>query len=123
MNASVPAARVPADATGTEADTDMARHAGEAAALLRSMANEQRLLVLCHLAGGEKSVGELLRCVDLSQSALSQHLAILRAAGFVTTRRQAQHVFYALADGPARQVMQTLHALYCAPGPAAEGRP
>jgi len=123
MNASVPATRVLAGAPGTEAATDMARHAGEAAALLRSMANEQRLLVLCHLAGGEKSVGELLRCVDLSQSALSQHLAILREAGFVTTRRQAQHIFYALADGPARQVMQTLHALYCAADAGVQDRP
>ncbi|MFP5373694.1 MAG: ArsR/SmtB family transcription factor [Gammaproteobacteria bacterium] len=92
----------------------MARHAAEAAALLRALANEQRLLVLCHLAGGELSVGQLLGRVALSQSALSQHLAILREGGFVHARRQAQQVFYALADGPARQVMQTLHALYCA---------
>lgn len=91
----------------------MARHAGDAAALLRSLANEQRLLVLCHLAGGELSVGQLLQRVDLSQSALSQHLGILRGAGFVTTRRQAQQVFYSLAEGPAQQVMQTLHAVYC----------
>jgi DNA-binding transcriptional ArsR family regulator len=97
---------------------DMARHAGEAATLLRSMANEQRLLVLCHLTQGELSVGQLLQRIDLSQSALSQHLAILRDAGFVTTRRQAQQVFYALAEGPALQVMQTLHALYCADGDA-----
>lgn len=91
----------------------MARHAGNAAALLRSLANEQRLLVLCHLAGGELSVGQLLQHVELSQSALSQHLAILRDAGFVTTRRRAQQVFYSLAEGPAQQVMHTLHGIYC----------
>src|SRR5690606_21900397 len=91
----------------------MARHAGEAAALLRSLANEQRLLVLCHLAEGELSVGQLLQRVDLSQSALSQHLATLRDAGLVATRRQAQQVFYSLAEGPAQSVMRTLHALYC----------
>lgn len=101
-----------AEAPGFEVDA-MARHAGEAAALLRSLANEQRLLVLCHLAGGELSVGQLLQRLVLSQSALSQHLAILRDAGFVATRRQAQQVFYSLAEGPAQAVMRTLHAVYC----------
>jgi ArsR family transcriptional regulator, virulence genes transcriptional regulator len=116
MNASTHAETAAGNAFPRRDARDMARHAGEAADLLRSLANEQRLLVLCHLAGGELSVGQLLQHVDLSQSALSQHLAILREAGFVTTRRQAQQVFYSLADGPARQVMHTLHALYCRQG-------
>lgn len=103
-------AAIQAPASGIDA---MARHAGQAATLLRSLANEQRLLVLCHLAEGELSVGQLLQRVDLSQSALSQHLAILRDAGMVATRRQAQQVFYSLAEGPAQAVMRTLHALYC----------
>ncbi|MFP7722248.1 ArsR/SmtB family transcription factor [Lysobacter sp. A3-1-A15] len=91
----------------------MQRHAGEAAALLRSLANEQRLMVLCRLVGGELPVGQLLEGTALSQSALSQHLAVLREAGLVSTRRQGQQVFYSLADGPALRVMETLHDIYC----------
>ncbi|WP_345294568.1 metalloregulator ArsR/SmtB family transcription factor [Luteimonas vadosa] len=89
-------------------------HAADAAALLRSMANEQRLLVLCHLVEGELAVGALHARMALSQSALSQHLAVLRAAGLVQARRAGQQVFYSLAPGPGRQVMETLHAVYCA---------
>jgi DNA-binding transcriptional ArsR family regulator len=94
---------------------EMARHADDAAALLKALANEQRLLVLCALVDGPKSVGELNDRVDLSQSALSQHLAVLRSAGIVTTRREAQTIWYALADGPAAAVMAALHASFCAP--------
>lgn len=112
MNASVSRAHATTGSPEQDAAA-MTRHAGEAAALLRSLANEQRLLVLCHLAGGDLSVGQLLQHVDLSQSALSQHLAILRDAGLVTTRRHAQQVFYSLAEGPAQEVMRTLHELYC----------
>ncbi len=102
--------------TARDADlAEMARHADDAAALLKALANEQRLLVLCSLVEGEKSVGELNGRVDLSQSALSQHLAVLRAAGIVTTRREGQTIRYALAAGPATAVMQALHAAYCAP--------
>ncbi len=92
---------------------DMRAHAAQAAALLRSIGNEQRLLVLCHLAEGEHAVGELLSRLELSQSALSQHLAILREAGIVRARRDGLQVFYSLAPGPAESVMQTLHAIYC----------
>ena len=77
------------------------------------MGNEQRLLILCHLVQSELSVGELHSRLALSQSALSQHLAVLREAGFVSTRRVAQTVFYALPQGPVQQLMQTLHAIYC----------
>lgn len=97
------------------ADADqMRRHAADAASLLRSLGNEQRLLVLCRLVEGEHSVGQLLEGNALSQSALSQHLAVLRDAGLVATRRQGQQVFYSLVDGPALRVMQTLHGIYCA---------
>lgn len=92
----------------------MRRHAGEAARLLKALANEKRLLLLCQLVDGECSVGELNDKVDLSQSALSQHLAVLREDGLVTTRREAQTIFYALAEGPAQNVMKTLHEIYCA---------
>ena len=93
----------------------MQRHACDASALLKAMGNEQRLLILCQLVEGDLSVGELGARIKLSQSALSQHLAVLREAGMVQTRRSAQTIFYSLANGPVRQVMQTLHAIYCAP--------
>ena len=88
-------------------------HAREAAELLRALANEQRLLILCNLAASELSVGELNRRVQLSQSALSQHLAVLREAGLVNTRKSGQAVFYSLADGPGGRVVGTLHDIYC----------
>lgn len=96
---------------------EMVKHADDAAVLLKALANEQRLLVLCSLVDGPKSVGELNRSVDLSQSALSQHLAVLREAGVVSTRRDAQTIYYSLADGPAAGVMAALHAWFCAPKP------
>ena len=90
-------------------------HAAEAAALLKALANEQRLQVLCVLLDGPHSVGEINSRVTLSQSALSQHLAVLRDAQVVTTRRQSQTIFYELAPGPANRVMEALYAAYCAP--------
>ena len=86
----------------------------DAANLLKSMSNELRLLILCNLAEGEKSVGELQDLVELSQSALSQHLAVLRRDGLVTTRRSAQSIFYSLASEPAKAIMSTLYAYFCA---------
>lgn len=94
----------------------MRQHAGDAAQLLRALANDKRLMILCLLAEGELSVGELNEQLELSQSALSQHLAILRQDGLVTTRREAQSIRYALADGPAGRIVQTLHAIYCGDG-------
>lgn len=95
----------------------MRRHADDAARLLKALANEKRLLLLCQLVEGECSVGELNTHVELSQPALSQHLAVLREDGLVTTRREAQTIYYALAPGPAQQVLATLHAIYCDPAP------
>lgn len=102
-----------ANAAAANDPADMREHAAAAAALLRSLANEQRLLVLCQLAAGEQSVGALLGQLDLSQSALSQHLAVLREAGLVEARRAGQQVFYAMRPGPAHEVMDTLHGIYC----------
>jgi DNA-binding transcriptional ArsR family regulator len=93
----------------------MREHADAASSLLKALANPQRLRLLCHLAGGELSVGELHRRVDLSQSALSQHLARLRGEGLVATRREAQTIFYRLEPGPAQQVIGVLYDCYCAP--------
>jgi len=91
------------------------KHAGEAAAFLRALANDQRLLMLCCLLEGALSVGAINERVLLSQSALSQHLGILREAGLVTTRRQSQTIYYALAKGPALQIMKVLYSTFCAP--------
>ena len=91
----------------------MRAHATDAAQLLRALANDKRLMLLCLLVEGERSVGELNARVELSQSALSQHLAVLREDGLVTTRREAQTIYYALADGPAQRIIETLHAIYC----------
>ncbi len=90
-------------------------HAGEAAALLKALANDQRLLVLCCLLDGPMSVGEINERVPLSQSALSQHLGVLREAGLVTTIRQSQIVNYSLAQGPALKIMEVLYSAFCAP--------
>ncbi len=87
---------------------------GQASRLLKSLANDKRLLILCHLSETEKSVGELERLVDLSQSALSQHLARLRRDNLVKTRREAQTIFYSIASAEANAVLQTLYELYCA---------
>lgn len=96
--------------------------AGEVAARLAEAANPKRLLILCHLAKreaegtGEASVGELQAQVGLSQSALSQHLARLRAAGMVATRREGQVIHYRLANDETRRLMRALYAAFCAPG-------
>ena len=91
----------------------MQQHACEASNLLKAMGNEQRLLILCQLVGHELSVSDLLARIKLSQSALSQHLAVLREAEMVETRRSAQTIFYSLPPGPVHQLMQTLHDIYC----------
>ena len=96
----------------------MRLHAADASRVLKALANEKRLLLLCQLVEGECSVGDLNARVDLSQSALSQHLAVLRDEGLVTTRREAQTIYYALAEGPAQQILATLHGIYCGPAPA-----
>ncbi|MEY2920986.1 MAG: hypothetical protein RL261_2291 [Pseudomonadota bacterium] len=92
---------------------EMHAHAGEAAGFLKALGNEQRLMILCSLLAGPLSVGELNERVELSQSALSQHLALLREAGLVETRREAQSIFYSLPAGPVTQVMAVLQDIYC----------
>lgn len=94
---------------------EFASKAGEAAALLKALANETRLMVLCTLVGGEHSVSELQDACNLSQSALSQHLARLRDEGLVATRREAQSIYYRLDDPMAASLLATLAALYCPP--------
>lgn len=96
------------------------RHAEAAETLLKAMANRSRLMVLCVLHDGEFSVGELNARIPLSQSALSQHLATLRRAGLVTTRRAAQTVYYRLSDRVASALIAVLHAHFCGQVPVAE---
>jgi ArsR family transcriptional regulator len=91
----------------------MADKAGDAAEMLRALAHGARLRVLCELAGGEKSAGELVESSGLSQSALSQHLAKLREQGLVSTRREAQTIFYRVADPKALRIVKLLTELYC----------
>ncbi|WP_297923378.1 metalloregulator ArsR/SmtB family transcription factor [Metallibacterium sp.] len=93
----------------------MQRNAEDAARLLRALANPQRLRILCLLVGGEMSVGNINARIDLSQSALSQHLAVLREEHLVSTRREAQTIHYALLNGPAQVIIETLHGIYCSP--------
>lgn len=92
---------------------ELARHADEAARLLKALSNPNRLMVLCLLTEGELSVGQLLERIPLSQSALSQHLASLRDDGLVSTRREAQTIFYRLNGDRAARVIRLLHEMYC----------
>ncbi len=89
--------------------------AGEAADFLKSVANDRRLVVLCELAKGERTVSELEAVAGLSQSALSQHLARLRQAGLVKTRRQARAVHYSLAGSGTKRLIDVLHDIFCRP--------
>ncbi len=87
--------------------------ASEACHLLKALSNEVRLMLVCKLAEGEWSVGELQSHVGLGQSAVSQHLALLREHGVVSTRRAGQSVRYSLASGQAAAVIKTLHDQFC----------
>ncbi|MEX3011922.1 ArsR/SmtB family transcription factor [Hoeflea sp. TYP-13] len=95
------------------AQADLSGNAEQAAQLLAAMANPKRLLILCNLVGGEMAVGSLAKTVELSQSALSQHLAKLRALKLVKTRRDAQTIYYSLASGEVQAILETLYGLYC----------
>ncbi len=95
---------------------ELEKKAKEAATLLRMLGNESRLLVLCHIVdAGEMSVGALAEQVGLSQPALSQHLARMREEGLLAARREAQSVYYRLADEKAARLLLMMHRLYCAP--------
>jgi DNA-binding transcriptional ArsR family regulator len=103
-------------------------HASASAAeeLLKAMANRHRLMILCQLIDGERSVGELASLLDLRDSTVSQHLALLRKDGLVATRRDGQTIFYSIDSEPARRIIETLYQAFCAPericGPANKSR-
>lgn len=92
----------------------MQANAAQAVALLKQLANEKRLWILCQLIEKEMTVSELNACVDLSQSALSQHLSKLRADGLVTPRKEGLSVYYSLKSEEVKRILSTLHSIYCA---------
>lgn len=103
----------PKSATPSPGPKALRRNAARAAGMLRMLSHEARLIVLCELVGGEKSVGSLVGVAGLSQSALSQHLAKLRASGLVATRQEAQVIYYRLADRSVARLIRLLYDIYC----------
>jgi DNA-binding transcriptional ArsR family regulator len=96
--------------------------AGDATRYLKALANQNRLLILCNLLDGERSVGELERAIGLRQPTLSQQLARLRSGNLVRTRRDAKSIYYSIADSDIRSVLQVLYGKFCAPRAAAPKR-
>jgi DNA-binding transcriptional ArsR family regulator len=92
---------------------EMLAHAGEAAEFLKALANDQRLAILCSLLDGPQSVGQINERIHLSQSALSQHLAVLREGELVETEKQAQTVYYSVPEGKTRRILSLLHECFC----------
>ncbi|WP_255775831.1 ArsR/SmtB family transcription factor [Microbulbifer sediminum] len=92
----------------------MRASAGDASALLRSLGNPDRLLLMCQLSQEELCVGDLEERLDIRQPSLSQQLGVLRREGLVITRREGKHVFYRIADPKVLTLLQTLYELYCA---------
>jgi DNA-binding transcriptional ArsR family regulator len=86
-----------------------------ASELLKALSNRHRLLIICQLIDGERSVGDLAELLDLRDSTVSQHLALLRKDGLVSARRDAQTIYYSIASDPAREILTTLYRVYCAP--------
>lgn len=91
--------------------------ADEASALLKALANRHRLLIVCQLSEKERAVGELAGLLNLRDSTVSQHLALLRRDGLVTARREGQTIWYSIGSAPARELVRTLYSVYCSPPP------
>lgn len=108
MNATL----VPSEAAHVDFDA-MKRNASDAVSLLKGLANESRLMIMCVLSEGEISVGQLNQRIQLSQSALSQHLAVLREQGLVQTRRESQTIYYRIADPDLEVLMAALYDTFC----------
>jgi len=102
----------PASPKSRRSVRDLESRAGEAAELLKLLANDQRLIILCRLSDQEMSVSELGEYVNLTQSALSQHLGKLRAQGLVATRREGQMIYYRLSNPTAQKLVGALCELY-----------
>ena len=115
-NAAIPASEGVLDAALTEnesAPVDMVEKSEEAAAFLKALSHGGRLMILCHLAGGEKSVTELEGLLGTRQAAVSQQLARLRFEGLVASRREGKAIFYSLSDPKALRLVEVVHDLFC----------
>ena len=110
VNGTPPSTRIARDASSLR---ELQRNARRIASLLKAMSNPARLIILCQIAEGERSVGELERAVGLSQSAISQHLAVLRGEAVVSSRRVRQTILYSLASKEVGALITTLHAVFC----------
>ena len=93
----------------------MKAQASKASTLLTAMANDKRLMILCQLIDGERTVNDIAERLDTRQSTISQHLALLRREGFVEARREGQTHYYSLAGDETRAILETLQTLYCQP--------
>ena len=99
---------------GTDLDLEqMAQSADRASSLMKTLGHKDRLMILCQLADGEKSVGEIADLLQISQSPLSQHLSRMRKEKLVDTRRQAQTIYYSLKSGEASRIVEVLYELFC----------
>src|SRR3974390_2906632 len=98
--------------------------ADEASAMLKALANRHRLIIICQLIEKERSVGELAAALNIRDSTVSQHLALLRRAGLVAPRRDGQTIWYSIGSPQARELVRTLYRLYCGPAcvPNARGK-
>lgn len=101
----------------------MLKAADTASDLLKALANRNRLLIMCQLSERARSVGELADLLNLRDSTVSQHLALLRRDGLVTTRRDGQTIWYSIGSTPARELIRTLYRVYCAPTAACAPKP
>ncbi len=91
----------------------MAQSASRASALMKTLGHKDRLMILCHLAEGEKSVGQIADLLEIPQSPLSQHLSRMRKENLVDTRREAQTIYYSLKSGEASRIVEVLYELFC----------
>ncbi len=107
--------------------TSMQAAADQASELLKALANRHRLMIICQLIDAERSVGELASLLGIRDSTVSQHLALLRKDGLVAARRDGQTIWYSISSGPARDLVDTLYRVYCAPaagcGPSSQNLP
>ena len=102
-------------ASSKDDPADMMESAAQATAFLKALAHEGRLMILCHLGEGERSVGELEALLGMRQAAVSQMLARLREEGLVKARREGKTIYYALNDGKTERIISLLYDLFCKP--------
>lgn len=95
------------------ASQDLFDNAEQAETFLKLLANKNRLMILCSLIDNESNVNQLNKNIPIAQSALSQHLASLRNAGFVSTRREAQTIYYCISDQRVKRLLERLHQIFC----------